>query len=162
MTNMQRRGFLGAMLAAAVAPAAVRAGVLMPVKKVWVPSQEIAAPTGPIIWGDGIHDDTAALQAFVDGRPVMHPDGRAAGGSLFGGTYRLTQTIFVADRLAFRRIDSSRIVIDHAGSGIRIDSIADNKSITNCLFDRAAQADYPGFAVGWMDMDSPPFNRKYV
>ena len=34
---IQRRGFLGAILAAGIAPAFVRAGVLMPVKEIWVP-----------------------------------------------------------------------------------------------------------------------------
>ena len=34
---MNRRGFLGAMLAAAVAPAVVKSGVLMPVRPIWTP-----------------------------------------------------------------------------------------------------------------------------
>lgn len=41
---MERRGFLAAMLAAAAAPAVVRAGVLMPVRKIWVPPAEILLP----------------------------------------------------------------------------------------------------------------------
>ena len=40
-----RRGFLGAILAAGIAPAFVRAGVLMPVKEIWVPPQGISDPT---------------------------------------------------------------------------------------------------------------------
>ena len=42
-----RRGFLGAILAAGVAPAFVRAGVLMPVKEIWVPPP-IVAPSGQL------------------------------------------------------------------------------------------------------------------
>lgn len=34
---IQRRSFLGAILASGLAPAFVRSGVLMPVKEVWVP-----------------------------------------------------------------------------------------------------------------------------
>ncbi len=34
---IQRRSFLGAILAASCAPAFVRSGVLMPVKEIWVP-----------------------------------------------------------------------------------------------------------------------------
>lgn len=56
-----RRGFLGALLAAAAAPAIVRADSLM---KIVAPRQ------GLILWGDGIHDDAAALQALIDGKPV--------------------------------------------------------------------------------------------
>jgi hypothetical protein len=36
---MNRRGFLGSILAAGYAPAAIGSGVLMPVRKVWVPEQ---------------------------------------------------------------------------------------------------------------------------
>jgi hypothetical protein len=53
---MNRRGLLGSILAAAAAPMLVQAGVLMPVK-----AERL------ILWGDGIHDDTAALQALFDG-----------------------------------------------------------------------------------------------
>lgn len=42
---IQRRGFLGAILAAGVAPAFVRSGVLMPVKEIWVPPP-IVQPSG--------------------------------------------------------------------------------------------------------------------
>lgn len=66
---MNRRGFLGAILAAAAAPAVVRAGVLMPI---YVP----APPHILRLWGDGIHDDRAAMQALFDGGPVFAPDGR--------------------------------------------------------------------------------------
>lgn len=34
---MNRRGFIGAMLAAGAAPYIVRSGILMPVKKLWTP-----------------------------------------------------------------------------------------------------------------------------
>ncbi len=55
-----RRGFLGALLAASAAPAIVKAESLM---KIWVPPRLT-------LWGDGLHDDTAALQALLDGNPV--------------------------------------------------------------------------------------------
>lgn len=35
---MNRRGLLGAILAAGMAPAAIGSGILMPVRRVWVPS----------------------------------------------------------------------------------------------------------------------------
>jgi hypothetical protein len=66
---MNRRGFLGGILAAGMAPMVVSAGVLMPVRSIIVPL--------PIMWGDGIHDDSAAFQALIDGRPVERRDGIA-------------------------------------------------------------------------------------
>lgn len=38
---MQRRSFLAAVLAAATAPAIARSGILMPVRKVWVPEDDV-------------------------------------------------------------------------------------------------------------------------
>jgi hypothetical protein len=73
-----RRGFLGAMLAAAAAPAIVRAASLMPI---WVPPAPKILTLAEahamdvermILWGDGIHDDTEALQAIINGHPVCY------------------------------------------------------------------------------------------
>ena len=50
---MKRRGFLGAILAAGVAPAAVGSGILMPVKKIWHQGGVIARP-GHYVLGDGM------------------------------------------------------------------------------------------------------------
>ncbi len=69
--SMTRRGFLKAMLVAAAAPAIVRAESLMPI---YVP--KIIVPGDTILWGDGVHDDTMALQALIDGKKVWTPDGR--------------------------------------------------------------------------------------
>ena len=38
---MNRRGFLGGILAAGVAPFVARAEILMPVRKIWLPSTQI-------------------------------------------------------------------------------------------------------------------------
>jgi hypothetical protein len=90
-----RRGFLGAMLAAAAAPAFVKAGVLMPVRKIIVPPTLTAAPL--VLWGDGVTDDTAAMQAAIRGEPVINRNGSKVNqaGTIFlaGGTYRISQTI---------------------------------------------------------------------
>ena len=81
-----RRGFLGAMLAAAAAPAFVKAGVLMPVRD-----------TRLILWGDGIHDDTQALQAALDGfsvRVKVLCSGTVISDQLFQGfTAKISDTI---------------------------------------------------------------------
>jgi hypothetical protein len=44
---MNRRGFLAGILAACAAPAIAKAGVLMPVRKIWTPPTEIVFPIAP-------------------------------------------------------------------------------------------------------------------
>ena len=89
-----RRGFLGAMLAAAMAPAIVKASSLMPI---YVP--KIILPTGLVLWGDGVHDDSIALQALIDGKDVVRHDGatftRRADGAIYlaSGTYALSSAL---------------------------------------------------------------------
>lgn len=61
--ELSRRGFLGAMLAAAAAPAFVKSDSLM---RIVVPR-----PVLLTLWGDGVHDDAQAIQALIDGRSVM-------------------------------------------------------------------------------------------
>lgn len=51
-----RRGFLFGAAAVALAPAIVRASNLMPIS--------VLKP--PRLWGDGIHDDTEALEWFIE------------------------------------------------------------------------------------------------
>lgn len=46
---LKRRSFLAGILAASVAPAFVRSGVLMPVKEIWVPNNGYAFTFGPRI-----------------------------------------------------------------------------------------------------------------
>lgn len=70
MTNLSRRGFLGAMLAAAAAPAIVKSDSLM---RIVVPK-----PLLLTLWGDGLHDDAQAIQALINGKSVMF-EGREFG-----------------------------------------------------------------------------------
>ncbi len=90
---MQRRSFLGAMLAGLVAPAIVRTDSLM----------RPAPLRGMVLWGDGIHDDTVALNDFVRGRPVLRPDGsrllQQPGGRLYvpAGTYAISSSLVVTN-----------------------------------------------------------------
>lgn len=98
-----RRGFLGALLAAAAAPALVRASSLMPIyvppaPKILTPA-DFGAVGDPLLtlWADGVHDDTAALQALIGGAAVLF-NGKRYGGGMGGvllpsGTIRTSGTL---------------------------------------------------------------------
>ena len=85
--NLSRRSFLGGALAVAGAAA--------------LPS--VAWASVPTIHGDGIHDDTAGLQALLDGKPF-----RVAGNGpmcvrrdgfifLHNGSFRISDTLVVGN-----------------------------------------------------------------
>jgi hypothetical protein len=84
--NLSRRGFLTGM----VAVAAVTAAAALP-----LPS----FASVPTLWGDGEHDDTEALQALLDGKPIirdgvlLEPDGH--GIRLIGGVYQVSDTLHI-------------------------------------------------------------------
>lgn len=85
MTTLQRRSFLGAMLAAAAAPAIIRASSLMPVsvRRDWF-----------TLYGDGVTDDTAAIQALLSGGLVQTAAGVLVPRSyLYRGIYRVSSPI---------------------------------------------------------------------
>jgi hypothetical protein len=88
--ELNRRGFLAGMLAAAAAPAIVRAESMM---RLYVPPQSIV----PVLWGDGIHDDAPGLEALLNRREVrMNPLGRwadAQPGLICGGVFWVGRTI---------------------------------------------------------------------
>lgn len=84
--TLSRRSFLGGALVLAAATA--------------VPAHALKAlgPL-PVIYGDGIHDDTAGLQAAIDGKPFRVFGDRAyavrTGGRVFigQGRFRLSDTL---------------------------------------------------------------------
>lgn len=93
---MHRRTFLKRLLAC---PAAVTTpGLLMPVKA-WAPT----------LWGDGIHDDTEALQAAIDGLPVNLAPGvwleRTSGTiNLGSGRFKMKNSLFFGRHSPFTTV----------------------------------------------------------
>lgn len=91
--SLSRRGFLGAMLAAAAAPAIVKNENLM----------RIVAPRSLLLtlWGDGVHDDTQGIQALVNGQTVVF-GGREFGprpdGAIYfpSGTFAMGSAVVLA------------------------------------------------------------------
>ena len=82
---MNRRKFFAGLAALVTAPLA------------------LARPHRHRLYGDGVHDDTQAMQALFDGQRVVMPDGwiqQASRGCpivLGCGSYRLTQALDVRD-----------------------------------------------------------------
>lgn len=82
---MNRRAFLRGLIAA---PAIVAAGSLMPIRSI----ERFVLPT---LWGDMVHDDSAAIQALVDGKPYIK-NGLVVDSSLLnGGQYLLNKGIIL-------------------------------------------------------------------
>lgn len=94
---MNRRGFLKGILAAGIAPYVVTSsGVLMPVR-----SLARSFPGGLLtLYGDGVTDDTAAMQAYMDGKKVVFRDGSAFTGSMRGGIYLVSSSIKLASNIS--------------------------------------------------------------
>jgi hypothetical protein len=54
------------------------------------------ARTQNILWGDGTHDDTVALNAWLKGEDAVWGDtGRSVGSAIAGHTFRLSSAIYV-------------------------------------------------------------------
>lgn len=81
---LQRRKFIAGLGALFAAPAIVRASSLMAVRA-----------TLPYLWGDGIHDDTRALQVRLDSASQSSPC------YIIGGHYCVTDTLTVRGNSTF-------------------------------------------------------------
>ena len=92
--TVSRRSFMGALLAAACAPAIVKASSLMPI---YVP--KIILPSYLTLWGDGLHDDQPAIQALLAGGLVADQMGQLitqSNGAIYlpKGTYAIGSPTF--------------------------------------------------------------------
>jgi hypothetical protein len=59
------------------------------------PPQHCIAPA-VVLWGDGRHDDTKALQAWLDGRSALWGDSGAPVGAMIAGrAFRLSAAVYV-------------------------------------------------------------------
>lgn len=96
------------MLAAAAAPAFVQASSLMPI---YVPKTTMLT-----LWGDGLHDDSAALQAIFEGKDVVRRDGsilnRRPDGSFYlaKGTYAIGSPLVWTDQMNGSTIEDCHFV----------------------------------------------------
>lgn len=136
MTDIQlsRRGFLIGM-------AAVGAVASLPFD---------AVAGIPVIVGDGVHDDTAALQALLDGKDVIK-DGflltRPAGGGVIlrDGVFRTTDALRITRNDTL--VERCKFLIE-GRKGIQVEGVVENLQLTDCIFDgsrmgRAIEVKWP-------------------
>lgn len=65
---------------------------------------------GPrILYGDGEHDDTEALQAWYDGGIVVWPNGRAVQSHIVRGTFAVSGSIVISSWGGSRRLENATI-----------------------------------------------------
>lgn len=107
---MDRRGFLRGLFAA---PAIVAASSLMPI------NSRLLFDGPPMLWGDGIHDDTAALQWMIDNAA------RDSHINLGSKIYRLTGTVTAGKPI---HLSGGTLHLNHGDVGF---VIHDGSSVTN-------------------------------
>lgn len=123
---MNRRSLLIGLGSALLAPAIVRASSLMPLRE-YV----------PILWGDGIHDDSDGLQACLDRKPYRWNgliqrslDGDTV--AVPSAAYRTTRTIIVRKRALIR---DSRFIHDFSGEAMMVfEPHGDGSVVENSMF----------------------------
>ncbi|MDE2342113.1 MAG: hypothetical protein KGL63_01755 [Betaproteobacteria bacterium] len=122
-----RRGFFKLVAGAALVPVAARVAKTLPT---------------PILYGDGVHNDTIALQTLVDGGVVEFADARMAqNAGWFGNVLRLPAGTFKIDTtLMFGRDDQKWIgrTVDGKGSkiiaGAPMQYVLSVQDATDCTF----------------------------
>lgn len=90
-----------------------------------------AWPTVPRIYADGIHDDYAGLQAFLDGKPVEWKGDIVTGPlSIFGQRLNPTRTLVLTNAIVFSPAFPERIL-----TGCTIDgrAIPDGEPCIRCV-----------------------------
>jgi hypothetical protein len=71
-----------------------------------------------VLWGDGRHDDSAALNAWFRGEPAIWADsGEPVGGSIAGHSFRLSAPLYVPGG-AGRQLESFRMAWPERGETV--------------------------------------------
>jgi hypothetical protein len=73
------------------------------------------AAAGIVLWGDGRHDDSVALNAWLGGADaIWAANGDPVGGAILGHSFRLSAPVFVRGGTG-RRLDSFRLLWPERG-----------------------------------------------
>jgi hypothetical protein len=71
-----------------------------------------------VLWGDGRHDDSAALNAWLRGADAIWADsGKPVGASITGRSFRLSAAVYVAGGTG-RRLDDFRMLWPERGETV--------------------------------------------
>jgi hypothetical protein len=126
------------MLAAAAAPAFVRPASLM---RIYVPKPQIIT-----LWGDGVHDDTAALRMLLMGGAVRHGHSMLQSQDgvfvLPSATFLVTDTVVLSGDTEVMHVRNAKFV---ASERLPLDKpmfYVDNDAsatITGCHFNRGLE-----------------------
>ncbi|MDA8254394.1 MAG: hypothetical protein M0Z99_01935 [Betaproteobacteria bacterium] len=120
--SLTRRSFIKSMLVAAAAPAIVRAESIM---RITAPRGLIETSNGVLLWGDGVHDDTAGLQAILDGKSVLGAyDGLPVLGNLRYGVFKVTSPLIIGAVFSGRTLQCGKI---------EMHGIAGDEPVFRCL-----------------------------
>ncbi|MEQ9565484.1 MAG: hypothetical protein RLN85_06670 [Pseudomonadales bacterium] len=116
---MNRRSFFKLTAGAAIAPVAAK----------------LVNPLTPVLWGDGVHDDTSALQALLDGEVVEFANPSTASGAgwsenifrMPGGIFRLSKGVEFKGKsnCEYHGNGSEIIISEDSDYGIKIDNCED-------------------------------------
>jgi len=71
-------------------------GMLLVVSPAWAEEQSKCAVAPPVLWGDGAHDDTAALNAWFRGETVLWAQtGEPVGSEIVDHNFLLSSTVYI-------------------------------------------------------------------
>jgi hypothetical protein len=108
---MRRHRFIGALAAIAISTADAA-------------ESQHCAPAEIVLWGDGRHDDTAALNAWWHGAEAVWADSGAAVGAVIAGrSFRLSAAIYVPGGSG-RRLDNFHLLWPERGEVVAGGTIA--------------------------------------
>ena len=70
----------------------------------------------PVLYGDGVHDDTEAFEAWLNGGNAIWSDGSPVGDDMHGKTLLLARTIHVVNSASLRRIQNCHLYFVGTGA----------------------------------------------
>lgn len=84
----------------------------------WAAERQHCVRAGIVLWGDGRHDDTAALNAWLRGEDaIWAASGAPVGPSIAGHSFRLSAPVYVPGGTG-RRLENFRLLFPEHGETV--------------------------------------------